>query len=159
MQKLYRDDPMSIPIGDWVKWVVLHRDHYQGNAKGEYFAASDYDTLKREQPFWFLSEDRPVYEVVLTDEDVPSLVKRRGDVIRELDGLRYDYNHIYDPARPKCDGRKTRRTAPEAYAQFDEDKAKAKEAKGKIKQRESELYEELGQLPFSSTLYHIRRGQ
>jgi hypothetical protein len=95
----------------------------------------------------------------LTDEDVPSLVKRRDDVIRELDGLRYDYNHVYDPARPKCDGRKTRRTAPEAYAQFDEDKAKAKEIKQKIKQRENELYEELGQLPFSSTLYRIERGQ
>ena len=159
MQKIYRDDPMSIPIESWVKWVVMHRDHYQGNAKGEYFAASDYDALKREQPFWFLSEDRPVYEVVLTDEDVPSLVKRRGDVIQEIKDLRYDYNHVYDPLRPKCDGRKTRRTAPEAYAQFDEDKAKAKEAKQKIEGRLNELYEELGQLPFSSKLCRIGRGQ
>lgn len=158
MQEIYRDDPMSIPIKDWVKWVVMFRDHYQGNSKGEYFAVSDYEALKKKQPFWFTSEDRPVYEVVMTDEDVPSLVNRRRDVIKLLDSLKYDYDHVYDPMKPKCDGRKTRRTAPEAYAQFDKDKAKAKEEKDRIKERKEDLYDELGHLPFSSTLLRIGEG-
>lgn len=158
MQEIYRDDPMSIPIKDWVKWVVMFRDHYRGNSKGEYFAVGDYEALKEKQPFWFINEDRPVYEVVMTDEDVPSLVKRRGDVIRRLDCLKYDYNHVYDPMRPKCDGRKTRRTAPEAYAQFDKDKAEAQKKKDEIEASYKGLLEELGHLPFSSTLHRIGEG-
>lgn len=155
MKEIYRDDPMSIPIKDWVKWIILIRDHYRDNGKGEFFAATRYEALKKKAPYWFLNEERPVCTVIMTDDDVPSLVQERDKTIKAIFSLKRDRDNVYDPAKPDCDGRKTRRTAPEAYAKFDKDKAKAKKDKERIAKKIKVLEERLKELPYSSTLYHI----
>ena len=100
------------------KYVVMYRDHYQGNGKGEFFAADRLAALMDEQPYWFHNEDRPVYEVILTDDDVVEIINARQRVIDQINKTEYTMNALPLPVL-KADRRSTRRTQPEAWAEYD----------------------------------------
>jgi hypothetical protein len=100
------------------KYVVMYRDHYQGNGKGEFFAADRLAALMEEQPYWFSNEDRPVYEVILTDEDIPKIIADRQKVIDQIQTAEYTMSKLSRPVL-NADRRSTRRTQPEAWAEYD----------------------------------------
>lgn len=100
------------------QFVVMYRDHYQGNGKGEFFAADRLAALMKEQPYWFSNEDRPVYEVILTDEDIPKIIADRQKVIDQIQTAEYTMSKLSRPVL-NADRRSTRRTQPEAWAEYD----------------------------------------
>lgn len=93
------------------KYIVMYRDHYQGNGKGEFFAADRLAALMEEQPYWFSNEDRPVYEVILTDEDIPKIIADRQKVIDQIQTAEYTMSKLSRPVL-NADRRSTRRTQP-----------------------------------------------
>lgn len=148
-----KDDPCQLDTAGY-KWVVMYRDHYRGNGKGEYFLAQDYPKLLEKQRYLFNNEDRPVHTIILTNEDVPSMVEKRRVLINLLTKKNDDIRTL---ARPKknFDGRKTRRTAPQEYAEYDKQindyNAKISKLHGEI----LEIYAKMKPLQFSSTLLRI----
>lgn len=74
------------------KWVVILNDHYHGNSKGCYYSVEDFHSAKIN----WMAEERPITSVMLTDDDVPALVKKRALLIQEFyniqkSGLPADY--------------------------------------------------------------------
>ena len=139
------------------KYVVMYRDHYRGNAKGDWFEADQFEIIYKQQPFWFTNTDRPVEEVILTDDDVPGIIEQRKQVIKKINDLRWFKSKIHIPAHPNCDGRATRRTQPEAFAEWDKAVAKAKMAHSRLHKRISDLEDALHLITYYSTmLYHIQ---
>ena len=137
------------------KWVILMRDHADGNGKGEYFAAADYDKIKAAQPYWFTNTDRPVHTVILTDDDVPSIINKRNLIINALQNLDVEINKNKRPAKD-FDGRKTRRTAPELYADYDKRLNAYNAAVSRLIDQKTDLYAALQTLPhYSTTLKKI----
>lgn len=64
-------------------WVVIFHDHYRGNAEGYYQAIEDFENSKHFH--WHESyADRGAVSVVLTDEDVPSLVAKKRELAARL---------------------------------------------------------------------------
>lgn len=100
------------------KYVVMYRDNYRLNSKGEFFPADNFADLVREQPQWFTNEERPVYKVVLTNDDVPAIIADRKRVIAQINNVEITMSTINQPTL-QADGRSTRRTQPEAWAAFD----------------------------------------
>ena len=140
------------------KYVVMYRDHYRGNGKGEWFKAEEFAALFEKQGFWFYGCERPVYEVILTDDDVPAIIEQRKQIISELQKVECDIRFTNIPMRPHCDGRATRRTQPEAFAEWD--KAKATRKLNGLRKRRDGLQASLDavQSVYSTTLYHITLG-
>jgi hypothetical protein len=142
------------------KYVVMHRDHYRGNGKGEWFEAKEFAALFEKQGFWFFNCERPVYEVILTDDDVPAIIEQRKQIIKDLQLVERDIHYTNIPMRPNCDGRATRRTQPEAFAEWDKAKAKATRKLKQLRNRRDSLQAQLDavQPTYSTTLYHITMG-
>lgn len=140
------------------KYVVMYRDHYRGNGKGEYFSAEDFKRLFKEQDFWFFNFERPVYKVILTNDDVPSIIARRRELINDIQHVEFNIHYLYIPMRPNCDGRATRRTQPEAFAEWDKAKAKAQRKLNKLNKKRNNLREALEAVQpyYSTTLYNIK---
>ncbi len=63
------------------KWVIVLYDHYHGNSKGCYYSVEDFQSAKSFN--WDCSE-HPITSVILTDDDVPALIKQRAELIREF---------------------------------------------------------------------------
>ncbi len=141
------------------KFVVMYRSHERGNGKGEYFSTSDFERLFKEQDFWFFNCERPVWQVILTDEDVPSIIAQRRELIDKIQRVEFDIHYLHIPMRPNCDGRATRRTQPEAFAEWDKAKAKAERKMKTLRNKRDNLRKELEAVQpyFSTTLYNISR--
>lgn len=141
------------------KYFIILRDHYRGNAAGEYCLTSILEALYKEQNFWFYNIERPVHTVIMTDMDVPSNISQRNKLYQETERKTYEISHVYMPMRPACDGRATERTQPEAFAQWRKDRqdaqAKIDALKAVIKNIEEQL--DALDLGFPSSLYHIER--
>lgn len=132
------------------KYVVMHRDHYRGNGKGEFFQANNFAALLREQPYWFTNEERPVYEVILTNDDVPTIIADRRRVIAQINKVEYTLSTIQSPTL-QVDGRSTRRTQPEAWAAFDKAVEDYNAQRNALQQCISLLSQTLIALPYYST--------
>lgn len=136
-------------------WVVMLRDHANGNGKGEFFAAENYEKIKNAQPFWLTNTDRPVHTVILTDDDVPTIIQKRGYIIRDINKKDVEINALKRPAKD-FDGRKTRRTAPELYADYDKRLNAYNAAVSRLIDKKTDLYAVLQTLPhYSTTLKQI----
>lgn len=137
------------------KWVVMYRDHYKNNGKGEYFKAENFSRLMKEQSFWFYNEERPVFKIILTNDDVPVFVKERGALITELQRLRFEKEHCHTPAKG-FDGRFTRRTHPELYAEYDKEVAESNKRFSELKKAYESVEQKLQKIKYySSTLHYI----
>ena len=143
-------DLLSLDVQGYT-WVVLLRDHYRGNTKGEYFLAADYDRIKREQPFFFTNTERPVYTVILTDNDVPAIITKRSSLIKEINSINIEINRLNRPKK-EFDGRKTRRTAPELYAEYDKQVAAYNSQMSVLFNKKTDLMSELENIENYSTL-------
>lgn len=139
------------------KYVVMYRDHYRGNGRGEYFNSEEFEKIFAEQDFWFYNCERPVWKVILTNDEVPAIIGRRRLLVREINLLSYEIQHIYVPFRPACDGRATRRTQPEAFAEWDKAKAKAERKIKKLRTKRDNIRKQLEAVQpyYSTTLYKI----
>jgi hypothetical protein len=139
------------------KYVVMYRDHYRGNGKGEWFKADEFAAIFKQQDFWFYNIERPVFQVILTDDDVPAIIMQRSEIIRELQKVECDIRYTNIPMRPMCDGRATRRTQPEAFAAWDKAKAKAAKKLNSLRSRRDSLQASLNAVQpyYSTTLYNI----
>lgn len=147
-------DLLSLDVQGYT-WVVLLRDHYRGNGKGEYFLASDYDRIKREQPFLFTNTERPVYTVILTDNDVPAIIAKRSSLISKINSINFEINHSKRPKKG-FDGRKTRRTAPELYAEYDKQIAAYNSQMSILFDKKTDIMAELQKIDnFSTSLLRI----
>lgn len=157
---LYKDcvqkvDLLSLDVQGYT-WVVLLRDHYRGNAKGEYFLASDYDRIKRDQPFFFTNTERPVYMIILTDDDVPTIIAKRSILIDKITSVDVEINRLKRP-RKVFDGRKTRRTAPELYAEYDKQVATYNSQISALIDRKTDIMAELQKIEnYSTKLLRIK---
>lgn len=142
------------------KCVVMHRNHYRGNGKGEWFRAEEFAALFEKEGFWFFNCERPVYEVILTDDDVPGIIAQRRELIDKIQRVEFDIRNTNIPMRPMCDGRATRRTQPEAFAEWDKAKAKAAKKLNSLRSRRDSLQAQLDAVQpyYSTTLYHITMG-
>lgn len=137
------------------KWVVMLRDHYRGNDKGEYFAASDYDRIKRTQPYWFTNTDHPIHTVILTNDDVPSIIAKRCEIINKIQNLTVLADRLNRPTKG-FDGRKTRKTAPELFAEWDKRVDAYCKQKGALIDKKTDAMSALQDLPkYSTTLLRI----
>lgn len=132
------------------KYVVMYRDHYRGNGKGEFFQANNFAALLREQPYWFAQEERPVYEVILTNDDVPDIIADRKRVISQMSKVEYTLSTISRP-NLQADGRSTRRTQPEAWADFDKAVEDYNAQRTALQQCLNLLSQTLTALPYYST--------
>lgn len=138
------------------QYVVMYRDHADGNGKGEYFAAGDFDRIFSEQGYWFNGVDRPIHTIVLTNDDVPSIVAKREHLIRMIQMSESKMNGIVVPSKPNCDGRATRKTNPKAFEEWDELKLSQEARKRALKNRIDALRTELEKTKkYSTTLYWI----
>lgn len=138
------------------KWVIMYRDHYRGNGKGEYFAAADYDRIKRTQPYWFTNTDRPVHTVILTNNDVPSIIQTRYKLIEKINRLDVEINRLNRPQKG-FDGRKTRRSAPELYADYDKRIATYNKQVSALIDQKTDIQAELQKIEnYSTTLMRIK---
>lgn len=139
------------------KYVVMYRDHYRGNGKGEYFDGNKMMEILNKCSYLFSNDDRPVYKVILTNDDVPKCIGQRKELIKIIDELMYEKYQIHIPGRPNCDGRKTRRTAPEAYAEFDRICKEGSELKRKITAEIGYYLKQMEDIPYYSTtlLYYV----
>lgn len=137
------------------KYVIMYQDHYRGNGKGFYFLTENYEKIKESQRFWFTNTDRPVHTVILTNSDIPTILAQRRKFIYSLQSVEFDIQHL--PRPTKCfDGRKTRRTAPELYAAYDEEVNQYNLRISELCDTKLQLYAELGKIPkYSTTLYYI----
>lgn len=139
------------------QYVVMYRDHADGNGKGEYFAVGDFDRIFSEQGYWFNGEDRPIHTIVLTNDDVPSIVAKREHLIRMIQMSESKMNEIVVPPKPKCDGRATRNTNPNAFEEWDNMKLLQETRKRAMKNRIDVLRAELEKTKnYSTTLYRIK---
>lgn len=98
--------------------VVMLRDHYRGNAKGDYFWAKDFERIFNEKDYWFYNLERPVYQIIITNDDVPAIVESRKRLIDKKVKREIELSKINCTSRPHCDGRATERTQPEAFAEW-----------------------------------------
>lgn len=138
------------------KYVVMYRDHYPGNGKGEYFRSEDFELLMEHQSHWFNCTERPLEMVILTNDDVPDIINERKRLIDLLQTIRWQKEKINVPAHPDCDGRATRRTQPEAYAKWDAEVAQTKALIAEKKEAINRLQAQLNTITYySSTLYRI----
>lgn len=82
------------------KYVIEWHDHYRGNAKGLYRTI---DELEKSNYFSWNDEmyDRGAVSVVLTDADVPTLIKERRQIIQCLCDLSFKKTQIYKVAFAK----------------------------------------------------------
>ena len=133
------------------KYVVMYRDHYRGNGKGEYFESGIFRELYEQQGFWFRNTDRPVHTVILTNDDVPGLIARRKELINAIDSLQCACNNVRIPYRPACDGRATRRTQPDAFAEWDTEKAAALAHVKELREQREAVSRTLNEVPYYST--------
>lgn len=132
------------------KYVVMYRDRYLGNSKGEFFQAHNFADLFREQPYWFNNEYRPVFEVLLTNDDVPTIIADRKRVIAQIHKVDITLSTINQPTL-QADGRSTRRTQPEAWAAFDKAVKDYNAQCNTLQQCISLLSQTLVALPYYST--------
>lgn len=140
------------------KYVVMLRDHYNGNGKGEFFESQHFDWLMEHQKFWFFNCERPVYHVTLTNDNVPAIIDKRKTLINAINDIERKLREIVIPMRPACDGRATRRTQPEAYAQWDKDREDGKTKYSILKSKHDSLLNELSSIKpsFSTTLLELK---
>jgi len=155
--KMISDNPADLSTWEDVmnearnyQYVVMYRDHYRGNGKGEFFQANNFAALIREQPFWFAQEERPVYEVILTNEDVPAIIADRQRVIAQMNKVEYTLSTIIRPTL-QADGRSTRRTNPAAWAAFDKAVEDYNAQRNALQQCLNLLSQTLTALPYYST--------
>lgn len=142
---------------DGYKWVVMYRDHYRGNSKGEYFLSDKFAKIMKEEPFWFYNLERPVHTVILTNDDVPTIVKQRCELINSLSHLKCDMWRCHKPAKG-FDGRFTRNTHPELYAKYDKEVAEVNKKYNKLREEYNAVETKLKQIKYySSTLHCINR--
>lgn len=136
------------------KWIILLREHYKYNGDGEFLSAEHYEQIKTAQPFWFNNIERPVHTVLFTNDNVPDIIAQRAkihDKIRLLDSELRKY-----PRPIKLfDGRKTRRTAPELYADYDKQVKDYNNAYSRIIDKKTKLFAELAKYPNYDDLYYI----
>ena len=132
------------------KYVVMHRDCYRGNGKGEFFQAHNFADLFREQPYWFNNEEHPVNEVLLTNDDVPAIIADRKRVIAQIRKVDITLSTINQPTL-QADGRSTRRTQPEAWAAFDRAVEDYNAQSNALQQCINLLSQTLTALPYYST--------
>ena len=138
------------------KYVVMYRDHYTCNGKGEFIASSDFDRVFVEQPYWFTNEDRPVYQVIFTNDEVPAIIADRQKILDQMNKVRYTMSTIQRPIL-QADGRSTRRTQPEAWAAFDKAVEDYNAQRDALQQCLNLLLETLGKLEYySTTLLQLR---
>ena len=155
--KMISDNPADLSTWEEVmnearnyKYVVMYRDHYTGNGKGEFFQAHNFAALLKEQPYWFAQEERPVYEVILTNDDVPSIIADRKRVIAQMAKVEYTMSTINHPTL-QGDGRSTRRTQPEVWAAFDKAVEDYHNQRNALQQCLNLLSQTLTALPYYST--------
>lgn len=138
------------------KWVLMYRDHSPGNSAGEYFLASDYERIKRTQPYLFANTDRPVYLVILTNNDVPSIIQTRSYFVDAAKGIDVKINRLNRPTKG-FDGRKTRRTAPELFADYDKRIAEYNKQVSALVDQKTDLFASYKKLPvYSINLLRIK---
>lgn len=155
MNKTIKISDLTPEAVNGYKWVVMYRDHYRGNGKGEYFAASDLAEIRAQQPFWFDNTDRPVHTVILTNDDVPAIIETRCLIINGIQNLRHTIETTARPPR-NFDGRKTRKTAPELYAAYDRALADYTAQINRLKSKKTALQTTLdGMQNYSTTLLRI----
>lgn len=77
------------------KYVIEWHDHYRGNAKGYYRTI---DELEKSNHFsWnIFPDDRGATNIILTDQDVPTMIEERGRIICQLERLRWERMHEID---------------------------------------------------------------
>lgn len=151
------NNPANLPTWEDVmnearnyQYVVMYNDYYRGNGDGEFFRADNFAALRSEQPYWFSQEERPVYAVILTNDDVPAIIADRQRVIEQINNVEYTLSTI---ARPTllADGRSTRRTNPAAWAAFDKAVADYNAQRDALQQCLTLLNKTLAALPYYST--------
>ena len=141
------------------KYVVMYREgHYRGNGKGEFFESNILNELFEKQIFWFNNEYRPIQAVILTNDDVESIINKRKIIISKINIAESDYYKFKrDLKYPKLDRRTTRKTNPQDWANFDKIVNKKRRMELATLKKKRDLSKELDALPYySTTLYHIR---
>lgn len=155
MNKTIKISDLTPEAVNGYKWVVMYRDHYRGNGKGEYFAASDLAAIRTQQPFWFDNTDRPVHTVILTNDDVPAIIAKRCEIINKIQNLTAQIDSLNRPPKG-FDGRKTRKTAPELFAEWDKRVDAYCKQKGALIDKKTDAMAALQDLPkYSTTLLRI----
>lgn len=140
------------------KYLIILREHYRGNAAGEYCLTSILEALYKEG-FWFYNIERPVHTVIMTDMDVPSNISQRNKLYQEAERKTYEISRVYMPMRPACDGRATEKTQPEAFAQWHKVRQEGQAKIDALKAEKRNIEEQLDVLypGFPSSLYQIER--
>lgn len=136
-------------------YVVILRNHHRGNGVGEFFETKKFNEILKNQPFWFNCDERPVHTVILTNEDIPSIVDERERLISKLNLIQFKMSELRKP-QLQADNRSTRRTQPAAWALYDKEMNTYNLQRAALLQNLNMYESELKKLPnYSVTLLQL----
>lgn len=142
------------------QWVVCFKDHYAGNGKGVFY---DLNTLAKEEQFsWSVDpSDRGIMTCYITDEDIPSVIEARRNLVAELNSLDCAMDQLIRSTsrRESIDNRwganNPKRLAAEASNQTQS--KKINEGLAPLNARKEAVLEQLKQTDHvSSTMHQVR---
>lgn len=87
------------------KWVIVFHDHYRGNSPGYY---QTLESFARSEHFGWHSwpDDRKATSVFYTDEDVPTMVSERSEIVSKLRQAQFDADKAVRDVCARHGGRK-----------------------------------------------------